>query len=500
MHKERLIKVADRSPVILWFRKDLRLDDNLALLKAVKSGRPILPVYIMTPPSSPYAALGGAQAWWLHHSLESLARALTEKGSRLILRRGEPFAVLSELVRETGAEVIAVNRLHEPKAEAEDRRLSDSLSAQHIAFHAYEGALLHDAEKLLTGSGGGFRVYTPFWRALVQQAPPSPPLEAPGGWPHPEAFPDSLPLESLGLLPVNPNWASRFGEMWQPGEKGALSRLKTFCAGALNGYAVMRDRPGTDGTSGLSPHLALGEISPRRIWQAVEREKEKGPDGEDISRYLKEVVWREFSYHLLHHFPDLATRNWNSAFDTLEWRDDETGFTAWTRGMTGYPIVDAGMRQLWQHGWMHNRVRMIAASFLIKDLLIDWRLGEEWFRDTLVDADPASNSASWQWVAGSGADASPFFRIFNPILQGEKFDGSGAYIRKYVPELAGLPDALIHKPFEASLIELRAAGITLGKTYPLPVVDHRMARDRALAALSRLKDENNAPVKKIRNG
>ena len=492
--------MTNRSPVILWFRKDLRLDDNLALLKAVKSGRPILPVYILPEPASPYAVLGGAQAWWLHHSLSALAAALAGKGSRLILKRGVPLAVLTALARETGAEVIAVNRLHDPNAEAEDQALSKALQSQGIGFHAYEGALLHDADKLLTGAGGGFRVYTPFWRALVQQAPPSPPLDAPEGWSHPDRVPDSLPLESLDLLPRKPDWAFRFAEMWQPGEAGAALRLKTFCANALKGYAEMRDMPGTNGTSGLSPHLALGEISPRRIWQAVEQEKDKGPDGEDISRYLKEVVWREFSYHLLHHFPDLATRNWNSAFDALEWRDDDAGFNAWTRGLTGYPIVDAGMRQLWQHGWMHNRVRMIAASFLIKDLLIDWRRGEAWFRDTLVDADPASNSASWQWVAGSGADASPFFRIFNPILQGEKFDGAGAYIRTYVPELRGLPDALIHKPFEASMIELRAAGITLGKTYPLPVVDHRMARDRALAALSRLKDENNAPVKKIRNG
>lgn len=224
-----------------------------------------------------------------------------------------------------------------------------------------------------------------------------------------------------------------------------------------------------------------------------------GPNSEDKSRYLKELVWREFSYHLLHHFPDLATRNWNGNFDSFRWREDREGFDAWKRGMTGYPIVDAGMRQLWKHGWMHNRVRMIVASFLIKDLLIDWRLGERWFRDTLVDADPGSNAASWQWVAGSGADASPFFRVFNPILQGEKFDPDGVYIRRFVPELANLPDHLIHKPFDASLLELRAAGVSLGKTYPLPVVDHRMARDRALAELAHLKGENKASIKNNKN-
>lgn len=489
------------APLILWFRKDLRVDDHMALIKAAKSGRPVIPVYILSGQDSPYQPLGDAQRWWLHHSLTSLSASLASKGSRLILRRGEAADILSSLAQETGADVVAGTALPSPEAVAADATVSQTLAARGVALHLFDGLLLHDPEKLRTGSGGGFRVYTPFWRALNQQAAPAPPRPAPDSWAQPSEWPSSEPLESFDLLPARPNWAKEFPDHWTPGEKGALERMHNFVERTLKGYAVNRDLPGTDGTSGLSPHLALGEISPRRIWAAVEERQQSernGPDGEDISRYLKELVWREFSYHLLHHFPDLATRNWTVAFDAFQWRNDPDGFDAWKRGLTGYPIVDAGMRQLWRHGWMHNRVRMIAASFLIKDLLIDWRAGEAWFRDTLVDADPASNAASWQWVAGSGADASPFFRIFNPILQGEKFDPDGVYIRRFVPELSGLPNRLIHRPFEASLMELKAAGISPGKTYPNPVVDHRMARDRALAALSLIKGENGAPIKKAK--
>ncbi len=489
------------APVILWFRKDLRLDDNVALIKAERSGRPVIPLYIRTEGRSPFAPLGAAQDWWLHHSLESLGQSLRERGSRLVLARGAPEDVLPRLAKATGAGVVAVNTVPTPEGISTDDRLASVLEAEGIGFHRFDGHLLHDPDKVKTGSGGPFKVYTPFWRALNQQAPPSPPRPAPPSWTHPASWPEGETLASYGLLPTRPDWAAGFTSQWTPGETGALERLHRFAEGGLKGYALNRDLPGIDGTSGLSPHLALGEISPRRIWAAIEERQQAergGPDSEDISRYLKELVWREFSYHLLHHFPALATRNWTAAFDAFAWKDDATGLDAWKRGMTGYPIVDAGMRQLWQHGWMHNRVRMIVGSFLIKDLLIDWRRGEEWFRDTLVDADPASNAASWQWVAGSGADASPFFRIFNPILQGEKFDPDGAYIRKYVPELAALPDKFIHRPFEASLIELRAAGISLGKTYPQPVVDHKLARDRALAALAAVKTENGEPVKKAR--
>jgi deoxyribodipyrimidine photo-lyase len=490
--------LAASAPVILWFRRDLRLDDNLALLKAVKSGRPVVPVYVKSEGRGPFSPLGAAQDWWLHHSLAELGDALAERGSRLVLRSGEPHVALVSLAREIGAEVVAVNAVPDPHAAEEDRQTAERLGDAGIAFHAFAGALLHDPTELKTGAGTGFRVYTPFWRALSQHAPPSPPLDTPGNWTGPSAWPESEPLESFGLLPTKTDWATGFSPFWQAGEQAALARLDDFTDNVLKGYAESRDLPGVEGTSRLSPHLAMGEISPRRVWHAVEARRGKGPSEEDISRCLKELAWRDFCHHLLHHFPDLARRNWNARFDAFAWDRNDAGFEAWTRGMTGYPIVDAGMRQLWRHGWMHNRVRMITGSFLIKDLLTDWREGEAWFRDTLVDADPASNAANWQWVAGSGADASPFFRIFNPILQGEKFDPAGDYIRAFVPELARLPNSLIHRPFEASAAELRAAGVTLGQTYPHPVVDHRTARDEALSRLARLKDENGQALKKIR--
>lgn len=486
------------SPVLLWFRKDLRLDDNLALLKAVKSGRPVIPVYIRTRRPSVHAPLGAAQDWWLHHSLEALDRALRDKGSRLVLRSGEADTVLLGLIAETGAEVVAVNTVPEPRAITADEALKQRLAQRSVGFHAFDGALLHDPARLLTGSGVGFRVYTPFWRALSGHSTPSAPVEAPGHWQSPETWPESERIEGWNLTPSRSDWAKGFGTVWKPGEKGARERLDRFAASTIRSYAVNRDLPGMDGTSGLSPHLALGELSPRRAWQAIEARAGEGPSEEDVSRYLKELVWREFSYHLLHHFPDLATRNWNAGFDAFQWEKDDAGLAAWQRGLTGYPIVDAGMRQLWRDGWMHNRVRMITGSFLIKDLLIDWRIGEAWFRDTLVDADAGSNPANWQWVAGSGADASPFFRVFNPILQGEKFDPDGAYVRTYVPELAKLPNALIHRPFEALPMELKAAGVSLGETYPRPLVEHRFARDRALARLSQLKNGRDEPYKKIR--
>ncbi len=440
---------------------------------------------------------GAAQRWWLHHSLACLHKALEAAGSQLILRSGDPERVLLDLAAGSGARVVAVNSVPDPAARAADARIAATLHAHDIAFHGFDGALLHDPDRLLTGSGGGYRVYTPFWRAFNQLGPPSPPLEAPRNWRSPATWPVSEPLERLGLLSAHPDWAVRFHELWTPGETQARTQLHRFLDAKIRNYDTDRDRPGIDGTSRLSAHLALGEISPRRIWQAVTSAEPQGPDvAASIDRFHKELVWREFCSHLLHHFPELAVSNWNPGFDGFGWREDGAGFLAWTRGETGYPIVDAGMRQLWQHGWRHNRVRMVTASFLIKHLLIDWRRGERWFRDTLVDADPAANAASWQWVAGSGADASPFFRIFNPTLQGEKFDAEGTYIRDYVPELRGLGNKFIHKPFEASVAELAAAGISPGKTYPMPLVDHRMARTRALAALSDLKDVSDGIVKK----
>jgi deoxyribodipyrimidine photo-lyase len=301
---------------------------------------------------------------------------------------------------------------------------------------------------------------------------------------------ESLEIEDLGLLPTEPDWAQGLRDTWQPGTKGARHLLETFVKDKLTAYREDRDTPALDVTTRLSPHLRFGEISPREVWQAAEV---ADAPREAVFKFHQELLWREFSYHLLYHYPDLASVNYQSKFDDFPWRDHETGeaakdLLAWQKGRTGYPIVDAGMRQLWQTGWMHNRVRMIVASFLIKHLMIDWRAGEAWFWDTLVDADPANNAASWQWVAGSGADAAPYFRIFNPVLQGEKFDGNGDYTRHWVPEVAKLPNRYLHKPWAAPKSTLDDAGVRLGSDYPRPLVDHKQARERALEAFKSIGD------------
>ncbi|MFY8098808.1 MAG: cryptochrome/photolyase family protein, partial [Allorhizobium sp.] len=461
--------------LILWFRKDLRLADNAALSTAVDDGYRILPLYIREPEHAGTGPLGAAQAWWLHHSLEALAEDLKAFGSQLILRSGSAAEVIGEVIATTGAKAVFWNRRYDPPGIAIDKALKASLIAEGIDVRTFAGQILHEPTKLKTGAGGHFRVYTPFWKALDGAGEPPEPIPAPKTIAAPDRFPDSEALESWALLPTKPNWAASFDGHWQPGEKGAEKRLAAFVKDGLKNYRSGRDLPASEHVSRLSPHLALGEISPFTVWHATRGLPESYPL-EDIVHFRKELVWRDFSYHLLFHFPDLARKNWNAKFDAFPWREAPDLLHKWQRGQTGYPIVDAGMRQLWQTGWMHNRVRMITASFLIKDLLIDWREGERWFRDTLVDADPASNAASWQWVAGSGADAAPFFRIFNPTSQGEKFDPEGTYIRRFVPELKDMPNKFIHKPSEAPLAILKEAGVSLGKTYPLPIVDHGKAR------------------------
>ncbi|MBN8954107.1 MULTISPECIES: deoxyribodipyrimidine photo-lyase [unclassified Rhizobium] len=482
------ISKEEPNPILLWFRKDLRLDDNHALQAAATSGRPVIPVYIREPDARECGPLGGAQEWWLHHSLAALQKALGALDSQLILRPGDALTVLEELLAETGAEAVVWNRRYDPAGIAVDTEVKKALRDSGIEANSFAGQLLHEPTRLRTGAGGHYKTYTPFWRAFEQSSEPPFPIEAPEKLLAPSHWPKSDTLTSWSLLPTKPNWATGFPDMWTPGEAAALEKLQDFIDGALDGYADGRDFPNRPATSLLSPHLALGEISPSRIWHAT-----RGlPDNiatDNVVRFRKEIVWREFCYHQLFHFPKLRTANWNDRYDDFPWRSDAKLLKSWQRGQTGYPIVDAGMRQLWRHGWMHNRVRMITASFLIKDLLIDWREGEAWFRDTLVDADPAANTANWQWVAGSGADASPFFRIFNPVLQGEKFDPDGGYIRTFVPELADLDCKYIHRPFEAPDDVLKRVGIELGKHYPSPIVDHAIARQRALAAHASLKHE-----------
>lgn len=477
-----------QNPVLLWFRKDLRLDDNHALQAAATSGRPVVPIYIREPEADGNGPLGAAQEWWLHHSLAALQKALGTLDSELILRQGDPLAVLEKLIAETGAEAIVWNRRYDPAGIAVDTEVKKALRDSGIEVNSFAGQLLHEPTRLRTGAGGHYKTYTPFWRAFEQCGEPPFPIEAPEKLLVPSHWPKSDALASWSLLPIRPNWALEFPDMWTPGEAAALEKLKDFIDSALDDYADGRDFPDKPATSLLSPHLALGEISPARIWHATRGLSGKIPT-DDIIGFRKEIVWREFCYHQLFHFSKLRTANWNDRYDDFPWLSDARLLKSWQRGQTGYPIVDAGMRQLWRHGWMHNRVRMITASFLTKDLLIDWREGEAWFRDTLVDADPAANTANWQWVAGSGADASPFFRIFNPVLQGEKFDPDGGYVRTFVPELSKLDSKYIHRPFDAPNDVLRRAGIELGKHYPRPIVDHAVARQRALAAHASLKND-----------
>ena len=476
------------NPILLWFRKDLRLDDNHALQAAAISGHAVIPVYIREPDATERGPLGGAQEWWLHHSLTALQTALDALGNRLILRQGDALTVLEKLIEETEAEAVVWNRRYDPAGIDVDIQIKKALRSKGIEANSFAGQLLHEPTRLRTGAGDHYKTYTPFWRAFEQSGEPPFPIEAPAKLLAPSRWPQSDALASWSMLPTKPNWAAEFPNIWTPGETAAHEKLKDFVDGAIDDYAVGRDFPDRPATSLLSPHLALGEISPARLWHAT-----RGLSGkisaDNIVRFRKELVWREFCYHQLFHFPKLRTANWNNRYDDFPWLSDAKLLTRWQRGQTGYPIVDAGMRQLWRHGWMHNRVRMIAASFLIKDLLIDWRKGEAWFRDTLVDADPAANAANWQWVAGSGADASPFFRIFNPVLQGEKFDPDGRYVRAFVPELSKLEGKYIHRPFEAPDDVLKRAGIELGKHYPRPIVDHAMARQRALAAHASLKDD-----------
>lgn len=474
-----------QAPILVWFRKDLRLHDNLALATARESGRPVIPVYILEPKLAGTGPLGAAQAWWLHHSLVSLSTSLEEIGSRLILRRGSAEAVLGSLIAETGATAVYWNRRYDPAGVAIDTALKETLTTHGLTVRSFSGQLLHEPSRMRTGGGTPYRVYTPFWKALDASGEPPEPLRAPTSLAGPTAWPRDADIACWKLLPRQSDWAAEFADVWQPGEPGARKRLASFIEEGLAGYRQGRDFPARPHTSKLSPHLAFGEISPTEVWHAT-RGHGGRVDTEDLIHFRKELAWRDFCYHLLFHFPDLSTKNWNPRFDRFPWSGSPDLFRRWTEGRTGYPIVDAGMRELWRHGTMHNRVRMIAASFLIKDLLIDWREGERWFRDTLVDADPASNAASWQWVAGSGADAAPFFRIFNPVTQGEKFDPDGAYVRRFVPELAGLDARYIHKPFEAPQAVLGDAGVRLGETYPLPIVDHRKAREIAMAAYQSL--------------
>lgn len=454
------------APALFWFRRDLRLADNPGLAAAAAGGRPIIPVFIHDPD---HDKSGGALLWWLHHSLASLDKSLLARGSRLTLRHGDAAELIPRLAEETGAEAVYCNRVEEPWAQKQQERVEKRLKADGRAFVAGNAALLYEIGSVTTKGGQPFRVFTPFWNACRQEPLPPSPLAAPKELPPVDKAIKSEDLDDLHLLPTRPDWAGGLRDFWTPGEREAREMLDRFIQDRLDGYSSKRDEPADEGTSELSPYLRFGEIGPRQVFHAI---RHGAPPSHDSDRFLAELGWREFSYHLLAQFPDLPTRPLRGEFSRFPWGQDAEAEKAWQTGQTGIPLIDAGMRQLWTTGWMHNRVRMVVASFLIKNLLIPWQQGAAWFWDTLVDADLANNSASWQWVAGCGADAAPYFRIFNPVLQGEKFDPHGDYVRHWCPELAKVPDKYVHKPWEAG----RAR----------PIVDLAGSRKRALDAFAEM--------------
>ncbi|TCS15048.1 deoxyribodipyrimidine photo-lyase [Caulobacter sp. BK020] len=470
------------GPVIVWLRNDLRLIDNPALAAAAATGRPVIPLYVLDETPG-VRGMGAASLWWLDKSLAALAASLEALGARLILRRGSARAVLEAMIAEARPSAVVWNRLYDAAAIDRDSALKAWLREEGVACESFNAGLLSEPWTVKNGAGQPYKVFTPYWRAAREQLHHVHVEPAPKILPAPESWPLTETLESWNLHPTKPDWSKGF-DLWTPSEAGATARLNDFLSGPVERYDRQRDLPGVEATSRLSPHLHFGEIGPRQVWVAARNAVEAGdaPAG-PVETFLSEIGWREFNHSILFHNPDLPQANFRPEFDGFPWSRDDAAFDAWSRGETGYPIVDAGLRELWATGFMHNRVRMIVASFLVKHLLIDWRAGEAWFWDTLVDADLANNVGNWQWVAGSGADAAPYFRIFNPIAQGQKFDPAGTYVRRWVPELASLPDALIHEPWKAPA-QLEPATRRL---YGEPIVGHSAARERALEAYRGLK-------------
>jgi len=477
------------KPSIVWFRQDLRLADNPALMAAIAAGGPVLPVFIYGPKDEAPWEPGGASRWWLHQSLNALDADLRKLGARLIIRKGPALATLRKLGQETGATAVFWNRRYEPAVIARDKLIREALLADGWRVESFNGALLKEPWRIQNHSGKPFQVFTPFWKRCLSADPPPFPLAAPKVLRGPVNWPKSVAVDDLKLLPTV-NWTDGLRMAWQPGEAGAKANLGRFIEHAFSEYETHRNRPDLSGTSRLSPHLHFGEISPRQIWceLGLRAAKRGWPDDQwRYSQFLTELGWREFAHHLLYHFPETPTEPLRVEFKKMARRKNPEGLRAWQQGLTGYPIIDAGMRELWATGWMHNRVRMITASFLVKDLMLPWQEGARWFWNTLVDADLAQNTLGWQWTAGCGADAAPYFRIFNPTTQGEKFDPTGDYVRRWCPELARLPLKWIHQPAKASAEILRAAGVVLGRDYPEPIVNHYTAREVVLEAYAKLK-------------
>lgn len=482
--------MSETQGCVVWLRNDLRLHDNPALEWALGQDGPVTLLYVLDDQSPGHWKLGGASRWWLHHSLQALSKDVEKRGGVLVLRKGKAETVVPAVVEEAKAKAIAWTRRYTPWGMAVDTALKERFTKDGIEATSHQGALLFEPWTVATKGGDPYKVFTPFERACRKVGAPGPlaSISSRKHWQSTNVKSDAL--ESWGLLPTKPDWAGGLRDAWKPGEANAVEDLKTFLDDSIVGYGDDRNRPDRPGTSRLSPRLHWGELSPHRIWHAVvarQSDGQKTNADKGAESFLRELIWREFTHHVLFHFPNVPDEPLRPEFAAFPWRRDAEALKAWKFGRTGYPIVDAGMRQLRETGWMHNRVRMIVGSFLVKDLLIAWQVGERWFWDELVDADLGNNTIGWQWVAGCGPDAAPYFRVFNPLTQGETYDRDGDYVRRFVPELAKLPSAWIHKPADAPEDVLEKAGVRLGETYPRPIVEHKSARERALAAFGRIK-------------
>jgi len=477
------------STTIVWFRQDLRLLDNPSLRAAEALGLPVIPIYLWAPKEEGSWPMGGASRWWLHHSLSALSESLKGIGLSLIIRAGNSVQELTAIIKASKAKHLVFSRRYEPEGMLQERAVESQMTTLGIDCQSFNSSLLFDPREVMSGKGTPFKVFTPFWKAclksrLIELPTIAKPLLKPA-----LRSPSSLKIEQLDLLP-RIHWADGIGKAWVPGETGAQTSLQVFAKSVLDEYSETRNLPSLEGTSRLSPHLHFGEISPRQIWEVTAENPMtlSAQSRTGMATYPKEIGWREFAYHLMFHFPFTTNKPLRTEFSKFPWKTRKSALLAWERGSTGFPIVDAGMRQLWEMGWMHNRVRMIVASFLVKHLLISWQQGAKWFWDTLVDADLASNTLGWQWVAGCGADAAPYFRIFNPVLQGEKFDPDGRYVRRWIPELTKMPKRWVHRPWEASPADQKSCGLSRKSPYVSPIVDLREGRDAALQAYQSMKE------------
>ena len=476
---------------IVWFRQDLRLADNPALSVALDACEQVIPLYVHSPNEAGMWRPGAASDWWLHYSLGALDESLRAIGSRLVIRRGSSLDAIRHLVRESGATHVFWNRLYEPLHIERDKHIKLALRDDGLSIESYNGSLLFEPWQGTKADGRPYRVFTPFWRACIKTGLPASLHSAPAALPAVPSEIATLEPADLGLLPTIA-WDAGLRSAWRAGEGAAVESLTAFIKESIATYDNDRDRPDLSRTSRLSPHLHFGEISPRQVVERIYASNDTpvfGGRGKGEQVFLAEIGWREFAYHSLYHFPDTTDSPLDKRFEDFPWAVGyESQLLAWQRGMTGIPMVDAGMRELWRTGWMHNRVRMIVASFLTKNLLVPWQEGARWFWDTLVDADLASNTAGWQWTAGSGTDAAPYFRVFNPVLQGQRYDPDGAYVRRWIPEIAKLPGKYLHQPWTAPAKTLSAAGIVPGETYPKPIADLKASRERALACYARIRE------------